>query len=513
MTARAFPKRERGTIFDRGARLDTGKPGTGLGLAIVRDVAQIYGGSDRARGKRGSGRPARAAHPAAARGEPAAIVDDRADQGQGDRHVEMEAPLGLIFAGRPRGIRKRGIGSGPSHQRAKCMVRPSTSRRSAKPKRIGPKRSVSRPPSLRQPARKGGAAEIAPPGFDAVLLAHPDRDRHFGRGGGKAHDPRRAAAPTSPLPRITSAMPDGREIAIDQVERADRGRQAGEILAHHARIERRRPPPPRSRWRWRKARRRARTPPGRGFRPRCARPARGRRASPPAAARQGSESTARRPARRAPSRCGGPRSRPASLSAPPASPSARRRSSRARAAPRPSPASAAAGSPASASAPASSAATGRHSRRRARCPARNRTAGRPGIELGKQDQIGHVANRDAPPQRRARRRRGRRSCPSPASHDACRHGLAAPEPHRLADIGKDRARHRDAARGPVARAQRGVDRARPGRGRRRAGRTTALLKAGRLLAPGNDDDARPPAPPRRARRCRETKSRPSARSR
>jgi signal transduction histidine kinase len=40
-----IPEEERGTIFDRGARLDTGKPGTGLGLAIVRDVAQIYGGS------------------------------------------------------------------------------------------------------------------------------------------------------------------------------------------------------------------------------------------------------------------------------------------------------------------------------------------------------------------------------------------------------------------------------------------------------------------------------------
>ena len=36
---------ERSQIFDRGARLDTGKPGTGLGLAIVRDVAEIYGGS------------------------------------------------------------------------------------------------------------------------------------------------------------------------------------------------------------------------------------------------------------------------------------------------------------------------------------------------------------------------------------------------------------------------------------------------------------------------------------
>lgn len=32
-------------IFDRGVRLDSGKPGTGLGLAIVRDVAELYGGS------------------------------------------------------------------------------------------------------------------------------------------------------------------------------------------------------------------------------------------------------------------------------------------------------------------------------------------------------------------------------------------------------------------------------------------------------------------------------------
>jgi signal transduction histidine kinase len=39
-----IPSEERERIFDRGARLDTGKPGTGLGLAIVRDVAQIYGG-------------------------------------------------------------------------------------------------------------------------------------------------------------------------------------------------------------------------------------------------------------------------------------------------------------------------------------------------------------------------------------------------------------------------------------------------------------------------------------
>ncbi|MDB5691284.1 MAG: histidine kinase [Alphaproteobacteria bacterium] len=44
---RGIPAGERDGIFDRGARLDTGKPGTGLGLAIVRDVAQIYGGSIR----------------------------------------------------------------------------------------------------------------------------------------------------------------------------------------------------------------------------------------------------------------------------------------------------------------------------------------------------------------------------------------------------------------------------------------------------------------------------------
>lgn len=40
-----IPEAERSRLFDRGARLDTGKPGTGLGLAIVRDVAEIYGGS------------------------------------------------------------------------------------------------------------------------------------------------------------------------------------------------------------------------------------------------------------------------------------------------------------------------------------------------------------------------------------------------------------------------------------------------------------------------------------
>jgi len=40
-----IPVEDRIRIFDRGTRLDTGKPGTGLGLAIVRDVAEIYGGS------------------------------------------------------------------------------------------------------------------------------------------------------------------------------------------------------------------------------------------------------------------------------------------------------------------------------------------------------------------------------------------------------------------------------------------------------------------------------------
>lgn len=40
-----IPTEMRDAIFDRGARLDTGKPGTGLGLAIVRDVAELYGGT------------------------------------------------------------------------------------------------------------------------------------------------------------------------------------------------------------------------------------------------------------------------------------------------------------------------------------------------------------------------------------------------------------------------------------------------------------------------------------
>ena len=40
-----IPAARRDDLFERGARLDTGKPGTGLGLAIVRDVAEIYGGT------------------------------------------------------------------------------------------------------------------------------------------------------------------------------------------------------------------------------------------------------------------------------------------------------------------------------------------------------------------------------------------------------------------------------------------------------------------------------------
>ena len=40
-----IPEEQRARIFDRGVRLDSGKPGTGLGMAIVRDVAEIYGGT------------------------------------------------------------------------------------------------------------------------------------------------------------------------------------------------------------------------------------------------------------------------------------------------------------------------------------------------------------------------------------------------------------------------------------------------------------------------------------
>ena len=40
-----IPESNHERLFDRGARLDTGKPGTGLCLAIVRDVVEIYGGT------------------------------------------------------------------------------------------------------------------------------------------------------------------------------------------------------------------------------------------------------------------------------------------------------------------------------------------------------------------------------------------------------------------------------------------------------------------------------------
>jgi signal transduction histidine kinase len=42
---KGIPEQDRQRIFDRGVRLDSGKPGTGLGMAIVRDVAEIYNGS------------------------------------------------------------------------------------------------------------------------------------------------------------------------------------------------------------------------------------------------------------------------------------------------------------------------------------------------------------------------------------------------------------------------------------------------------------------------------------
>jgi signal transduction histidine kinase len=42
---KGIPAADRDRIFDRGVRLDSGKPGTGLGLAIVRDVAEIYDGT------------------------------------------------------------------------------------------------------------------------------------------------------------------------------------------------------------------------------------------------------------------------------------------------------------------------------------------------------------------------------------------------------------------------------------------------------------------------------------
>ena len=39
----------REAVLQRGVRADEALPGSGLGLAIVRDLAELYGGSDRAR--------------------------------------------------------------------------------------------------------------------------------------------------------------------------------------------------------------------------------------------------------------------------------------------------------------------------------------------------------------------------------------------------------------------------------------------------------------------------------
>ncbi len=71
---RGIPEAERVSIFDRGARLDTGKPGTGLGLAIVRDVAQIYGGTVVLEESEDLGRSARAAEAAGGRVAPLAFA-------------------------------------------------------------------------------------------------------------------------------------------------------------------------------------------------------------------------------------------------------------------------------------------------------------------------------------------------------------------------------------------------------------------------------------------------------
>ena len=42
-----LPEEERSAVFERGRKLDDGKPGAGLGLSIVRDLADAYGGSVR----------------------------------------------------------------------------------------------------------------------------------------------------------------------------------------------------------------------------------------------------------------------------------------------------------------------------------------------------------------------------------------------------------------------------------------------------------------------------------
>jgi uncharacterized membrane protein YgdD (TMEM256/DUF423 family) len=93
-TAWAFPRSAR--IFDRGARLDTGKPGTGLGLAIVRDVAEIYGGAVQPRSasrERGSWRAAGGPH--------------RGSGGEGLSRAASFHPSRIRGAGRSGGRRSR----------------------------------------------------------------------------------------------------------------------------------------------------------------------------------------------------------------------------------------------------------------------------------------------------------------------------------------------------------------------------------------------------------------------
>ena len=97
-----IPASERARIFDRGARLDTGKPGTGLGLAIVRDVAEIYGGSVDLGESEDLGGLLVKPDPAAARsarlpvtaGSPFVVADDLID----DEAQEFFAEFGVQFA-------------------------------------------------------------------------------------------------------------------------------------------------------------------------------------------------------------------------------------------------------------------------------------------------------------------------------------------------------------------------------------------------------------------------------